>query len=281
MESRREPRRLTARALTHGTLAGALCLAALTGCSGTGSSGNRTDNAGNGSRNTAAPVAPPGKYSTLPEPCGSVSGQTLHALLPDSQNYDGTATPTYDTDRRVGCRWTGSVPGGGSRFLHIDFERLVSYDPSVSDDDRAAQEYARLATAAHVPTGTPSAGAGAASTPATAAPTAGGTPAPAASATPGKETSTTPRPSSSGVPDGGTAPREVGGIGDEAFLNDVLSTQDSGVHRDVTLVFRDANVLVTVEFSQWSSDKSAIPPSADLQLGAHGLAQELARKIDQ
>jgi hypothetical protein len=53
------------------------------------------------------------------------------------------------------------------------------------------------------------------------------------------------------------------------------------VHRDITLVFRKANVLVTVEYSQWSTDNSVIPTSPDLQDGARKVAAELAHQLDQ
>jgi hypothetical protein len=279
VEPRREPSRRTARALTGSAVAGVLSLAVLAGCSGSGSAQGGADNAGPSDTTAQVSPAPPGKYSTLPEPCGAVSGSTLHSLLPSSQNYAGDASLTFDTDRRVGCKWSGTVPGG-ERFLQIDLERVVSYDPTVSDDDQAAQEYRQLAAAAHVPTGTPAPGAsGSASGSPTPSPS--GTPSASPTASASAETSATPSGSPSAGSDADPSPREVGGIGDEAFLTDVLTTQDSSVHRDVTIVFRDANVLVTVVFSQWSNAMTVIPGSADLQLGAHGLAQELARTIDQ
>ncbi|MEU1630158.1 hypothetical protein ABZ746_33660 [Streptomyces sp. NPDC020096] len=269
---------------TGGAIAGVLsltALAALTGCSGPGSTGSSTDNSGISSRSDSASAAPPGKYRTLPEPCGAVSSATLHQLLPNSQDYGGEATVTFDTDRRVGCKWSGSV-AGGNRYLHIDFERVVSYDPAVSDEDKAAQEYQQLAAAAHIPVETPAPSGNPGQSP---GPGQSQSPTPSTSATapPSQTPSTAPSPSgsasASAAPD--TSPRRVGGIGDEAFLNDALMTRDSGVHRDVTVVFRTANVLVTVEFSQWSTNASVMPQSLDLQLGAHGLAQELAKKIEE
>ena len=62
---------------------------------------------------------------------------------------------TYDADRRVGCRWKSST-SLGSRHLHIDFQRVVSYDGDVSDEDKAAQLYADKARAADIPHATPS-----------------------------------------------------------------------------------------------------------------------------
>ena len=54
--------------------------------------------------------------------------------------YEGTATVTYDTDRKVGCRWKSDAQDA-SGHLSVDFERVVSYDPAVSDDDRAREVY--------------------------------------------------------------------------------------------------------------------------------------------
>jgi hypothetical protein len=56
----------------------------------------------------------------------------------------------------------------------------------------------------------------------------------------------------------------------------VLKTQDSGVHRDITIVFRKSNVLVTVEYSEWSTDNSVDPGSQELQDGARKVAGEVA-----
>jgi hypothetical protein len=248
--------RSAARAGTVRTLAvvvSAAALATVAGCSG--SSGGSGGSAGTGVAAGAAPTtAPPGKYRTLPEPCGSVSTTTLHALLPASGDYAGTALPTYDTDRRVGCHWTGTAQGA-DRELSVDFERVVSYDPAVSDEQKAQQDFAERAAAAHIPDNSPLPNDSAA------------VPSPGQSVSAEQDSG------------GDTSPRRVGGVGDEAYLDDVVVPAGNGTRRNVTMVFREANVLVTVEFDQWS-DISATPPSSvELQLGAHGLAQELAKVI--
>lgn len=138
---------------------GAALLAALVvGCSaGTGTDGSAADSRPGGP--TASPAAPAGKYRTLPDPCRSVAHSTLKDLLPgvaelpeDQQEkaYAGTASVTYDTDRRVGCTWKAEAPDS-SRSLSLDFERVVSYDTSVSDDDRADEVYGKKEAAAHLP----------------------------------------------------------------------------------------------------------------------------------
>ncbi|MFF3391412.1 DUF3558 domain-containing protein [Streptomyces sp. NPDC002669] len=134
---------------------GAALLAALVvGCSAdTGTGGSAADSKPG---EATEAVAAPGKYRTLPEPCRAVAPSTLKDLLPGSAElseeqqkkvYEGTATVTYDTDRRVGCRWK-SEDHSSSRTLFIDFERVVSYDPTVSDDDRADEVYTKKVTAA-------------------------------------------------------------------------------------------------------------------------------------
>ncbi|MBH5336300.1 DUF3558 domain-containing protein [Streptomyces pactum] len=310
--------------------------AAATGCTSEGSQpsarSGKPDGAG------GVPAAEPGKYRTLPEACGTVSLKTLRALLPGAdaaaetseeseEIYEGEATVTYDTDRRVGCRWKSQSPAG-SWHLTLDFQRVVSYDPAVSDDDRALQRYAELAVEAHVPdadeiptTGssrTPSGAEGGGRTGGAAA--QGGQDEPAGpntsgtgggdgtgtGTTPGTEGSdepgtggagsaeepdagsgspTTP-PSDGGPGDGGgnrttDAPRSLEDLGDNAFLDDELVTTGAGAHRDITVVFRSSNVIVTIEYDQWSSDKAHTPSSDELQARAEELAQELTGHFDE
>ncbi|WP_431042882.1 DUF3558 domain-containing protein [Streptomyces sp. P1-3] len=284
-------------------------------------------------------TAEPGKYQNLPEACGAVSRKTLKTLLPGADEeseeaaekvYAGEAAVTFDTDRSVGCRWKLETPEG-SRHLTLDFERVVSYDPEVSDDDRALAVYGRKAAAAHVPdaarppasgadderdetdeadetkrggetgdgagkkkrspSGTPT---GSPSGPS--AGSGGGTDDDSGAASgsdddPGADDG----PGSGGSDDadddagaeGGdsdddaetAAPRLLDDLADDAFLDDKLATADSGVHRDITVVFRSSNVIVTIEYDQWSSDKAHIPASAELQENAEDLAHELTGRF--
>ncbi|GGO52735.1 DUF3558 domain-containing protein [Streptomyces lasiicapitis] len=137
----------------------ALLVALLAGC--TGSSGTANDDDGkSGDSGSSTAAAEPGKYHTLPEPCGSVDSSTLDSMLPglaDIENteqrekaYEGSATATYDTDRRVGCRWKVEAPDATHHLL-VDFERVVSYDGTVSDEDRAQQIYRTKLRDAGVP----------------------------------------------------------------------------------------------------------------------------------
>ncbi|MFJ4851565.1 MULTISPECIES: hypothetical protein [unclassified Streptomyces] len=258
------------RALLSGTCAVALAAAALAGCSGSGDAGSGTAaaDAANGAQTVAA--APPGKYRVLPEPCGSVSAATIASLVPNAGDAAGEASVTFDTDRKVGCKWMGRT-ALGNRYLQIDLERVVSYDPAVSDDDQAATDYRTRAAEADVPLVPTGGQAGAATPP--------GAPDPSTSPS-STGVSAPPSGSPSGAP-ADFAPRVLDGPGDAAFLDDALVTRDSGLHRDVTVVFRIANVLVTVALSQWSMDKSVEPPSPDLQAGARQVAAELADQLDE
>ncbi|OON78359.1 hypothetical protein [Streptomyces tsukubensis] len=140
----------------------ALLAALLTGCTGgTGGDGS-TDDPKSGGAESATATAPPGKYRTLPEPCREVSHETLDGLLPGLRKldkdqrdkaYDGTSTLTFDTDRRVGCRWKAETPDASNR-LTFDFERVVSYDGVVSDDSSANSVYDKKAVAAGLPPST-------------------------------------------------------------------------------------------------------------------------------
>ncbi|MER7397551.1 hypothetical protein ABT381_18810 [Streptomyces sp. NPDC000151] len=345
-------------------VAAAVALATmLTSCSGSSETDTGAEDAKGGDSTSSAPVAEPGKFDSLPEPCGLPGRSMLRNLLPTDGSpetraeadkiYRGRADITFDTDRRVGCHWKRET-SEGTRHLNIDLQRVVSYDGSVSDDDKAQELYAKKQLAAHIPgdtantppahtptpstskdskgskdskstgggsgtgngTGTgsgkgtadsgtrPSGGEGPVADP-SAHPSAG---APGhqkadtsetAGNTPGKGSGTRTAegdspdspgsPSSSGSPDpsgspgsgspddtASLAPRPLGDLGDAAFLDDALVTADSGLHRDVTVVFRSSNVIVTIEYDQWSTGSSVLPDRRELQEKAQTLAAELA-----
>ncbi|MGW6899291.1 DUF3558 domain-containing protein [Streptomyces sp. NBC_01727] len=254
---------------------GAALLAALVvGCSaGTGTDGSAADSRPGGP--TTSPAAPAGKYRTLPDPCRSVTHSTLKDLLPgvaelpqeqQEKAYAGTASVTYDTDRRVGCTWKAEAPDS-SRSLSLDFERVVSYDTSVSDDDRADEVYGKKEAAAHLP--------------------------PSASDTPSDSSS----PSGSAPSDGETGgksgdgatgaaedlqPRVLDNLGDAAFLDDLLIQAGSAAqHRTVSVVFRTSNVIVTVQYTEQPALSTEMPDSKELQEKAQALARKLVDKFSE
>ncbi|MYT34177.1 MULTISPECIES: hypothetical protein [unclassified Streptomyces] len=287
--------------------------AGLTGCSGGSASGTGGIDGKNGGTTAASPSGQPGRYQTLPEACGLPSRGTLRDMLPgdgqplpqaDAQKiFGGRADVTYDTDRRVGCQWTRET-SAGTRHLTLDIQRVVSYDAAVSDDDRAQEIYLGKERAAKIP----SAGSGTPSAPPSPKdqpkdqptgqpkPKGGATDAGGgkdagdggkrADGTAGSPSATPSAPSASpSDPETGAesplTPRVLDGLGDAAFLNDQLITTDSGVHRDVTVVFRTSNVIVTLVYDQWSADKTRLPESQELQDKARSLAGELADSLSE
>ncbi|RVU16473.1 DUF3558 domain-containing protein [Streptomyces antnestii] len=275
----------------------ALLAALLTGCTGgPGPSGDPVDSKP-GDAGTSAPAARPGKYRTLPEPCRQLDRGTLDRMLPgireipeeDQRNkaYEGAATVTYDTDRHVGCRWKDDGVDASHRLL-IDFERVVSYDNTVSDDTEAGQVFASKMIAAHLPepvpsdTSSPSSPSVSSSASSSSSSSAGKKGEKGGTGKKGTKGSGSGAPSgdaSSGagdaVPSADLQPRALQGLGDEAFLDDQLSGSASvGGHRTVTVVFRTSNVIVTIEYEQQSGPAAQAPDSKEMQ----DRAQELARR---
>ncbi|MEW2622122.1 DUF3558 domain-containing protein [Streptomyces sp. NPDC048106] len=260
----------------------ALLAALLAGCTGGSGGGSSADDANPGDTGTTAAAAQPGKYRTLPEPCGSVGRATLDTLLPGIRQiadpdqrdkaYQGEAELTYDTDRKVGCRW--KVPSAGATDrLAVDLERVVSYDNTVSDDDQAQQLFDQKETAADLPepSGTPPAnthsdGSGTAPS---------GAPTPTGSAS-GAPSSASTSASTSGATDADLQPRVLSDLGDEAYLDDQLGTSGStAAQRTVTVVFRTSNVVVTIQYEEQPMAAGAVPDSKEMQDRARKLASRL------
>ncbi|MFE4451316.1 DUF3558 domain-containing protein [Streptomyces sp. NPDC056796] len=252
----------------------ALLVALVAGCSaGSGADDPAADSKPGSPTVTAAP---PGKYRTLPESCSAVPRSTLKDLLPGAADlpeeqqekvYEGTAAVTYDTDRKVGCRWKSDAPDA-SRNLSIDFERVVSYDPAVSDDDRARDVYATKEDAAALP--------------APSGATPGGKAPGSSAATPGGTPSATPSSGATGTgADADLRPRLLDGLGDAAFLDDALTRAGSTAqHRTVSVVFRTSNVIVTVRYTEQPARVTEVPDSRELQEKAQALARKLAESLN-
>ncbi|WP_405854608.1 DUF3558 domain-containing protein [Streptomyces sp. NBC_00090] len=286
----------------------------LTGCSAGTPAGDVAVDAKAG---PVTPVAPPGRYRTLFEPCGAVPHATLKdllpgaAALPDAERgkaYRGIAAVTYDTDRRVGCSWKADSPDTSHR-LALDIERVVSYDPAVSDDDRAQEVYVRKQLAAGIPvppTAPPTTTAPTPTATATATGTASGpgadtpdptsttaaakTSPPATAPSTAHPTGTGPTPTgptptgptSAGPSPTGLEPRVLDGLGDIAYLADVLSTVGAKGHqRAVSVVFRTSNVIVTVSYREQTTGSAEAPDSKELQEKARNLARLLAERLEE
>ncbi|MEU0691363.1 DUF3558 domain-containing protein [Streptomyces uncialis] len=303
-----------------------LLTALLAGCTAGDDSGGPTGDAKQGDAGAAVPAAEPGRYRTLPEPCGALSRSTLDSLLPGikenpdeeqrNKAYEGTATATYDTDRRVGCRWKAES-AAATHHLLVDLDRIVSYDSDISDDQRAEEVYADKEKAAEIPpSGTPSAGASDDADPSSStgpATASGKSPAGQTSPEPeGSPGSTAPTgsgaPGRSGTPDNtdgsGSAddpdstgdsgrpddaateddltdllPRVLDDLGDAAFVDDALGSPGSAQRRTVTVVFRTSNVVVTIEYEAQPTVPGEPPSSREMQDRARNLAARLAERL--
>ena len=286
----------------------ALLVALLAGCTSGATDSGTTDDANPGEAGTATAVAQPGKYRTLPEPCGVVGQSTLDSLLPgikqitDAEQraaaYAGEATLTYDTDRKVGCRWKVESTDATDHLL-VDFERVVSYDNAVSDDNQAQTIFATKETAADLPEPTTSATASdtessseSASASDSASDSASGSDSVTPSATPSSSSSSPATASGSGsgttsaspsvtASPTGLQPRTLSGLGDDAFLDDALSSSGSTAQqRTVTVVFRTSNVIVTIEYEEQPATVGVVPDSQKMQDRARKLAAQLADSLN-
>ncbi|MFJ6437115.1 DUF3558 domain-containing protein [Streptomyces sp. NPDC091416] len=287
---------------------GAVLIAALVaGCSaGTEGDASATDSKPG---TLAASAAPPGRYRTLPEACRAIPLATLKDLLPGAaqlpeaqqeQVYEGTPSGTFDTDRRVGCSWK-SEAADASRSVTVDFERVVSYDPAVSDDDRAREVYAKKEEAADLPSVSlppddtekePGKGAVSPEGPPTGKPGADGkTDATSvAGADPGSSPSGDTGAGTGDAADGGTAgspaenlrPRVLDTLGDSAFLDDLLTPAGSTAqHRTVSVVFRTSNVIVTIRYTAQPAVPTEVPDSKELQEKAQALGEKLVDRLSE
>ncbi|MGC9381725.1 DUF3558 domain-containing protein [Streptomyces sp. MH13] len=299
----------------------ALLAALLAGCTGGSDDGATSDDSNPGQPGVAAEAAEPGKYRFLPEPCGAVGDKSLDSLLPGIEEiadqeqrekaYAGEATLTYDTDRKVGCRWKVES-ADATNHLFVDFERVVSYDHEVSDDSEAEQLFAQQVEAADLPEpvvsasgpasgsesasdaesqsepesgpeSEPPSGAGSASG---AAP---GSASPSGTASPGTPSATASGAASSGAPSSSPSadatptdlqPRLLDDLGDEAFVDDELGSSGSTAkRRTVTVAFRTSNVMVTIEYAEQPAALGVAPDSEEMQDMARKLASQLADSL--
>ncbi|MFH8882204.1 DUF3558 domain-containing protein [Streptomyces californicus] len=290
---------------------GVALLAALVvgGCSADG--GDDANGADSKPGTLTVSPAPPGRYATLPAPCRAVPRTTLNDLLPGAAElpedqrekvFRGAAAVTYDTDRKVGCSWKADAPNA-TRSLAIDFERVVSYDPAVSDDDRADAVYEKRKEAAGLSSPT-APGADAAATtgsgdkgkgdgkaadtasPSSSASSGGGTEDATPDGTPGSGTPGSGTPgngsSGSGDPEDALPSRLLDNLGDAAFLQDLPKGADSTAqNHTVSVVFRTSNVVVTVRYAEQPALITQRPDGRELQEKAQALARKLAEKLSE
>ncbi|WML81792.1 DUF3558 domain-containing protein [Streptomyces sp. VNUA74] len=272
----------------------AACLAVLlAGCTGGSGDGATADDSNPGQPGVATEAAEPGRYRTLPEPCGAVGDKTLDTLLPGlaeipdevqrEKAYKGEPTLAYDTDRKVGCRWKVDSADAANHLL-VDFERVVSYDTAVSDDSQAEQLFTKRVADADLPepvvpdSGSPSgSGAATGSDSPSGTPSSGSPSATASGATPSGDASSDP---SAGATPAELQPRLLDDLGDEGYLDDELNDSGSTAkQRTVTVAFRTSNVVVTIEYAEQSATLGVVPDSEEMQDMARKLASQLADSL--
>ncbi|OIK00125.1 hypothetical protein [Streptomyces colonosanans] len=266
-----------------------LLTALLAACTG-GSGGDDTaDGSRSADSTTSATAAQPGKYHTLTDACSAVSHGMLDSLMPGIKQiadraqrdraYEGEADLTYNNDRRSGCRWKAES-ADTTAHLHLDLERVVSYDNTVSDDNRAREVFADKAKSANIPLPSSSSSSGSSSGPGSTPPDGSGNNS-SSSADATAMPSGSPSAPASGSPSATDTPtdlqpRALDDLGDEAFLND---QQGTGRQHTVTVVFRTSNVIVTLEYDEQPPPAKTAPSSQDMQDRAQKLAQRLAGSL--
>lgn len=112
-----------------------------------------------------------------------------------------------------------------------------------------------------------------------------GTPSEAtASRTPGSgdpDGTPTATPSGSAGSATGLEPRMLEGLGNAAFLDDVLGRAGSTAQRrSVSVVFRTSNVIVTIVYVEQPARTTEVPDSKELQEKAQSLARGLAEQFN-
>ncbi|MFF4958961.1 DUF3558 domain-containing protein [Streptomyces sp. NPDC001222] len=276
--------------------AAVLLAALLTACTSGSGSGGAAEDSKAGNSTASATAAQPGKYRSLSDACGAVNHSTLDSLLPGIRQitdqdqrdnaYQGEAALTYNNDRRSGCRWKAESTAA-TDHLFVDFERVVSYDNTVSDDDRAHEVYSSKQQAAGLPVAGSASGSGSGSPSGSASgsPSRSGSPSPSGGSSPHPggppSASASGSPSPSGSPSADDAqpdlqPRTLDDLGDEAFLDDQLSTSQQ---RTVTVVFRTSNVIVTIQYDEQPAAAGSAPSSEYMQDKARKLARQLAGSL--
>ncbi|MFE9996602.1 DUF3558 domain-containing protein [Streptomyces avermitilis] len=275
--------------------AAVLLAALLAACTGGSGSDSPPDDPKPGDTGPSATAAQPGKYRTLSDACSALSQGTLDPLLPGIKQltdqeqrdraYQGETTPTYDNDRRSGCRWKAESTDATDHLL-VDFERVVSYDNAVSDDTRAQKVFAAKQTDANLPEPSTS-GSGPEGSEGSEGSGSSTSTSPSGSASPTPSGDSSRSAGSGGASSSGSAtagatatgtpadlqPRTLDDLGDAAFLNDVLSTARQ---RTVTVVFRTSNVVVSIGYDEQSAHPGTVPDSEEMQDRVRKLAQQLA-----
>ncbi|MEO3753537.1 DUF3558 domain-containing protein [Streptomyces sp. B6B3] len=112
----------------------ALPVLLVAGCTG---SPPEDDNADDQQAESAAPTPEPVRFSTLPDPCSTVGGDTIEEVVPKAEPKSGETLSSNDTSASGACLWSG-LDDYQFRSLTVSLRRFDS-DPAIgSGDERAA-----------------------------------------------------------------------------------------------------------------------------------------------
>ncbi|MGW6689605.1 DUF3558 domain-containing protein [Streptomyces sp. NPDC054961] len=136
------------------------------GCSSDSGKDSGADNgktSGASSSSSAKPSTKPSAalekavYSTLPEPCKTVSAKTIEAIVPKAKDTNGTAAKSNDLASRATCTWNGldeaGLKGSQYRWLSISLVRYDSLASVGTGSKRAEDEYTKQVEKAKVTEG--------------------------------------------------------------------------------------------------------------------------------
>lgn len=145
----RDPRRLarTGRPRTthhgHRRLLGplvgaALPVALLAGCSSDGGSDEHTDTPQ--TTKSSSPSPKPVRFTTLPDPCDTVSKKSIEKVVPKAESKKGNNLGSANADNQGTCLWSGiKVDDDDYQFrsLSVSLKRYDSHTALGSGDERA------------------------------------------------------------------------------------------------------------------------------------------------
>ncbi|MEU2788396.1 DUF3558 domain-containing protein [Streptomyces sp. NPDC007100] len=95
---------------------------------------------------SASPSVKPAKMKKLPNPCQSLSKDTIKKLVPKTENADGEQGKSANAMARGYCAWKSSedkgVDGTQYRWLDVGFQRYDS-DPTAGTGEKRATDFYR------------------------------------------------------------------------------------------------------------------------------------------
>ncbi|MFD7033518.1 DUF3558 family protein [Streptomyces sp. NPDC059917] len=124
---------------------------AVSGCSSdsgkSADTGKKSDSSASSKSPSTKPSSAPEKaaFTTLPDPCKTIQGKTIEALVPKAKDKNGNATKSNDLTSRASCSWNGldenGLKGSDYRWLAVSLVRYDSHESLGSGNKRAEEQY--------------------------------------------------------------------------------------------------------------------------------------------